>query len=73
MLETSDSSQLYKYTDDGMQFNETSQYLVRKKSDSDVMLSKSVLQQHHVFCIGGIVLEHSNHLTLIEDCLQVYL
>lgn len=59
--------------EDSLQFTETSHYLVGEKFYGDVMFSKPVLQQQHVLSIGGIVLEHSNHLTLTKDRLQVSL
>lgn len=30
------------------------------------MFMKSVFENHHVFSISGIILDHSNHLTFLE-------
>lgn len=48
-------------------------YLVGDELDSDAMLVKSVLENHHVFCIAGIVLDHSDHLIVLKQLLQFLL
>lgn len=37
------------------------------------MFMKSVFKDHHVFSITGIVLDHSNHFTLLEYLLHLLL
>lgn len=48
-------------------------YLVGEELDKDAMLLKSVLENHHVFCIAGTVLDYSNHLMVLEHLLQILL
>ena len=46
-------------------------YLVWEELDSDAMFVKSVFEKQHVFSVAGVVLDHSDHLTLLENFLHL--
>lgn len=48
-------------------------HLVGRELDSDAMFVKSMLENHHVLCIAGVVLDHSDHLIVLEQLLQFLL
>lgn len=48
-------------------------YLVGHELDSDAMLVKSMLENQHVLCIAGVVLDHGDHLIVLEQLFQILL
>lgn len=46
-------------------------YLVGKELDTDAMLIKPVFQSDHVFSTASVVLDDSDHFTILEDLLQI--